>query len=431
MRLDVFSRRRHLAGNHPTSMAALLGLALAAAPAAWLGVGCTEDACEGGCVPGVGAGTTASGTVSATGGGGTGGVGAAGGTVDGGPDAPPPVAYSFAVFGDNQFATTSCTSGVPERLAVPEAVRVLAPTFLLHTGDLMDHGYEDGAYAQLVSCYSDMLAEVPFFPTPGNHDMGSGGISAYQTFLEEQLFTRNASVWSGDYDADVVIAYEDDPNDYSTDFSNPTHLDVVPSGVSFETFYAMRFENALFLSFEQGTRWWSNTPKSWLETHLSAAQSDPSVEHVFVMMHHPLYSCHMAESASGECLLPVRTAYETLFRDYDVTIAFAGHTHLYDRFYVPDDGTPTRQDPPPSSYPHDGQGVHYLVTGGAGPLPSGCSPPPAPRQELSYDYLQTRRCGHHVTEVEVLGGKLTVRIIGVDGSASDYTTEQWDEFTIE
>ena len=260
--------------------------------------------------------------------------------------------------------------------------------------------------------------------------MGSGGIWAFKTYLEEQLFDRNADVWTGDYGGDVTVWYEDDPNEYSTDWDNKTHLDVVPSGVSYETFYAIRHANALVLSFEQGTRWWSNTPKSWLETHLAAAHTDPAIDHVFVIMHHPLYSTRMAELDSGECIQPVRNHYEQLFRDYDVTAVFAGHTHIYDRFYVPDDGTPTQTDQPPAVYAHDGQAVHYVVTGGAGPVP-GCSPPPTVLHEFSFNYAQAQGCGHHFVRVDVEGSSLRFRVIGVEGSATDYTTTQWDEFRIE
>jgi hypothetical protein len=340
--------------------------------------------------------------------------------------------FSFAVFGDNQFSTTSCTSGTPERMAIPEAIRDLDPTFVLHTGDLMDHGYEDGAYDHFVSCYADLFAETPFFPTAGNHDMGNGAIWAYKSYLEKQFFIDNPAAWAGDYAADFTVAYEDDPNEYSTDFDDKSHLDSVPSGVSWETFYAMRHENAVLISFEQGTRWWSNTPKTWLEGHLAAAKADPDVDHVFVTMHHPMYSTKMAEESDSECVGPVRGYYESLFRDHDVTLVFAGHTHIYDRFHVPDDGSHTRQTPPPTSYDHDAEEVHYLVAGGGGgPLREGCDPMPDPREEHSYGYSQTRGCGYHFVHVEVVGPALTVRVIGVEGSRDDYTTTVWDEFRIE
>jgi hypothetical protein len=422
------------------AIGALLALNAAAGVFTLAGAGCGDEACEGSCVPGYGV----HGGGGANGGGGSGagagGSGTAGTQPDGGapggdagPDAPPPVSYSFVVFGDNQFATESCTSGVSTRLAVPEVVRTLAPTFVMHVGDLMDHGYDPGAYAKLVSCYQGMLDERPFFPTPGNHDMGSGAILDYKAYLEGQLTTRNAAAYGGSYGNDFAVSYEDDPTAYSTDPSNPGSTSDVPSGFSFKTFYAMRFESAYVLSFEIGTRWWSNTPKSWVHKHLDAARADPSIEHLFVIMHHPLYSTHMEETLSGsECVKPVRDSYEQLFRDHDVTLVFNGHVHLYEHFAVPDNGAATNQSPPPTSYAHDGTAVHYVTTGGGGgPLPGGCSPPPSPKQQFSYGYLQTRNCGYHVTRVQVEGHKLTVSAIAVAGDASSQSTTVWDEFTLE
>jgi hypothetical protein len=345
------------------------------------------------------------------------------------PDSAPPPAptFSFVVFGDNQFATTSCTSGVPERLAVPEVVLDLKPDFVVHTGDLMDHGYESGAYAKFVSCYSGMLAKHPFFPTMGNHDAGSGGVLKYKSFLENQLTTRNAKAWGSGYKSAFNVSYNDDPTNYSTSFSSPNYNQSVPSGVSFKTFYAYRHKNAYFISFEQGTRWWTNTPTTWVEKHLKKAHADPSIDHIFVHMHHPMYSTTMAESSSsGECIQPVRKVYEALFRKYDVTMVFSGHAHLYDRFYVPDDGSKTRQDPPPTSYPHDGSAIHYIVTGGGGGGLNSCGL----KQEKSYDYFQSRACVFHVTRVQVKGKQLTVSVVKVTGSASSYTKKVIDTFAV-
>lgn len=346
---------------------------------------------------------------------------------------PPPAVFSFVAIADTQFATNSCTSGVSERLALPRAIAARSPAFVIEAGDLMDHGYEDGAYDRFRTCYDPVLSQTPFFPTMGNHDAGNGAVLKYKEFLEQQLFTTNAAVVGPTYSSDFVVAYEDDPTEYSTSFNSPSHRPDLPSGVSFKTFYAFRYQNSYFISFEIGTRWWSNTPKSWVEKHLQAARSDPSIEHVFVFMHHPLYSTTMAESSSsGECIEPVRRNYEALFRQYDVTLVFAGHAHMFERFYVPDDGSSTRASPPPSSYPHDGTAVHYMIIGGGGgPLPSGCNPTPGERQEASYNYTQNRRCGYHYAEVQVQGGKLEVQVVGVDGTQDNYSTEVWESFTIE
>lgn len=342
-------------------------------------------------------------------------------------DAPPPVAFSFVAFADNQFATTSCTSGVSERLAIPKAIVQLKPTFVVEAGDLCDHGYEDGSYAKLLSCYDDMVAALPYFPSPGNHDMSSSGLNNFKPFLEAQLNTRNAKAYGAGYTDDFKIVYGDDTNTYSKDPSNPGSTADVPSGFSWKTFYAFKYANSYFLSFEQGTRYWTNTPKSWVEKHLKAARADPAIDHVFVVMHHPMYSSTMDESSSGECILPVRKQYEALFRQYDVTIAFSGHAHVYDRFYVPDDDHATRQATSP--YPHDGKAVHYIVTGGGGgPLPSTM---PAEKQEKSYDFGQARGRGYHVTHVKVTGKKLEVEVVGVEGSETSFQTSTMDSFRIE
>jgi hypothetical protein len=346
-------------------------------------------------------------------------------------DGPPPASYSFVVFGDNQFATASCTSGIPERLAIPKEVLKLAPTMILHVGDLMDHGQDSGAYAAFEGCYSAMLAKHPFFPTLGNHD--ALGVSNYKAYVEKQILTTNAKVWGSGYKGAFGVVYNDDPTQYSTSFSKPTLTSIVPSGVSFKTFYAFRHQNAYFLSFESGTRWWTNTPKTWVEKHLQAARADPTIEHLFVILHHPFYATTMVETTtdgSTDAVEPVRKHYEALFRKYDVTMVFAGHVHLYEHFYVPDDGSTTRQIPGPKSYPHDGKGIHYLITGGGGgPLP-GCSPMPNERKEKSYNYTQARGCGYHVTRVQVKGKELAVSVVGVKGSATSYTTSSWDSFTV-
>ena len=345
-------------------------------------------------------------------------------------DEPEPVAFGFAITGDNQFATSNCTSGTSERRAVPVLISELDVDFVLHVGDLMDHGYEAGAYEHYEDCWSATLSVLPFFPTVGNHDCGRGAINDYKVYLERQLFVTNPAVYGGDYDTDFAIAYEDDPTEYSTDFDDPSDRSVVPSGVSWETFYAFRFANSYFISMEQGTRWWANTPKTWLEDHLERASSDSTIDHIFVYLHHPLYSSTMAETSDGECVGPVRRHYEEFFQSYDVTIVFSGHAHLYDHHYVPDDGAPTR-DRGDTTYPNDGDAVQYIVTGGAGGGLNPCNPIDRGHVGESWDFYQNRVCAHHVTEVRVDDHRVTVRVHTVEGDHDDYRTEIFDELVLE
>ncbi len=353
------------------------------------------------------------------------------------PVEPAPPSYSFVVYGDNQNATNSRTSGKPERMAVPQAIVALKPDFILHTGDLMDHGYDAEAYDRFREYFAPMLTAAPFFPTMGNHDAGYKGIANYKRFLEATLFNHNPDVYGDEYENAFNIAYNDDPAPYPTSYRSPdirAFRPNVPSGVSFKTFYAFRFRNAYFISFEQGTRWWTNTPKSWVRKHLELARQDAQVEHVFVYMHHPIYSSTMFENppnpakpGAGECVEPVRRHYEDLFREFNVTAVFSGHAHLYDRFYVPDDGSATRAKQPPMTYPHDGRGVHYIVTGGGGgPLNPGHY-----RADLSDKYSQRRKAAHHVMHVQVTGRRLDISMVEVSGGESDYTKTVFDRFAIE
>jgi hypothetical protein len=344
------------------------------------------------------------------------------------PDASPQPPYSFVVFGDTQVPLKSCfIAEFPVMKAFTPAIVALAPALVLHVGDVVDMGREPGAYDSFVSCYGELLH--PLFPTMGNHDEDwSLGILSYRKFLEDQLFTRNPPTVGASYPALFPVTYSDDPTPYSTDPQQPSHQEIVPSGFSYKTFYAFKHGSSYFLSFEQGMPMWTNTPKTWVEKHLKAARADPSIQHVFVFMHYPLYISTSPEYDGSIGLDPVRKHYEPLFRQYDVTAVFSGHAHVYYHSYVPDDGTPTRKTPPPSAYPHDGRAIHYIVTGGA-------SWPPATLadelKEKSYDYVQARATGSFFTRVQVEGKKLSLSVIGLAGDEKSYTTSVWDHFSIE
>jgi len=337
---------------------------------------------------------------------------------------------SFVVFGDSQFSSTSCTSGVPERMAIPRAINALAPDLVLHTGDLMDHGWEKGAYRQFTRCYRALLARTPLFPTMGNHDAALQAHRRYKRYLEQQLLVVNPAVMGSAARQGFALFYADDPTPYSESFRRTSRRDQVPSGVSFKTFYAFRAQNAYFISFEQGTRWWANTPLHWLERHLKRARADAAIRHVFVIMHHPMYSTTMDEQSRSGCVAPVRRLYEPLFRRYDVTMVFSGHAHLYDRFFVPDDHRrtrPRRGVRRPRRFVHDGKGIHYIVTGGGGGPLKHCK---ILKKERSYRYAQRRACVHHVTRVQIQGGQLEVSAVRVRGSAASYRADVIDRFVI-
>lgn len=348
---------------------------------------------------------------------------------------PVPDSFSFVVFGDNQCAVNSAVSGVPERQAIPRLVRRLQPAFVLHTGDLMDRGENPQAYPRFHEYYHEMLSAAPFFPTLGNHD--ALGVHNYKAFLGDLLSRHNPQVYAGDYVRDFAVCFEDDPVMYPADFKSPLRHDFqpdVPTGVNFKTNYAFRYRNACFISLEVGTRWWSNTPRSWLERHLQRAAADPGIQHIIVWLHHPIYSVSMRETppdpaqpGSGECLAPVREAYEPLFQKYRVSIVFSGHVHAYEHLFVPTDKQPSSGKFSDGRFPGRDGGIHYQVTGGGGgPLNRSSSG----RQELSQAFLQQRFCAYHVLQVTVRGGELQVQALKLQGGPDEFTTAVADAYIL-
>lgn len=344
----------------------------------------------------------------------------------------------FVVFGDNQQAVNSADSGVRERLAAPRVIRDLKPDFVLSVGDLMDRGEAPGVYEKFAEYQQPFLAAVPFFPTMGNHD--ALGVAQYKRYLEKQLLEVNPKVFGPEkYAAAFKVFYGDDPVEYPTGFKSPDvakFKNVVPSGVNFKTNYAFAYRNCYFISMETGTRWWSNTPLPWLEKHLAAAAADPAIEHIFVYLHHPLYSTAMHDTppdpkkpGSGECMRPVREAYEPLLKKYRVRMVFSGHVHNYEHLFVPFDGAPTRPAagaPRPEHY-RAADGIHYLITGGGGgPLGKIGDVNRGP----SYQFRQTGATGYHVLDVEVDGVDVTVRMVRVAGGAADFSGSVADRFAV-
>ena len=344
-------------------------------------------------------------------------------------------AFSFVVLGDTQFHLNDCHAGPSELNALPDAVLRLKPKFMLHVGDLMHEARDPGTYHIFNACLARMLDRVPMFPAVGNHDMDYDlGVVNFREYLQHQLFVRNAALVGDSYAGEFPITYRDDPATYSENKEEPREFDLVPSGFSHKLFYAFRHRNAYFVIFEVGTRWEVCTPLAWVERHLRMARADTSIDHLFVVIHKPLYNTYMEEVGGGDNLVSVRWPYEALFREYDVTTVFSGHAHMYERFYVPDDGSPTRsKNRPRQCYTQDGQGVHHVTVGpcGSAYMPGDyCQNFPEPREEPSLAFMQGRGCGHNLARVTVRGKDLDVEIVGYEGKPNAVRTRVWDSFTV-
>jgi hypothetical protein len=117
----------------------------------------------------------------------------------------------------------------------------------------------------------------------------------------------------------------------------------------------------------------------------------------FVYMHRPCYNFSGHQSRWGYDKWP------ELFRKYKIDIAFAGHSHIYERFY------PMRPIDEPQSWP-----VTYITTGGAG---AGLY-----KKTDNYTSLAFAESINHFVDVKISGDTLKLRTIDNKRSVIDSLT---------
>lgn len=258
--------------------------------------------------------------------------------------------FSFVVFGDSR------ANAVTHR-AVVERIRAEVPDFVLETGDMVDDGLSERSWQQFFDVEHDLMRDTVVFPAIGNHDRQGPHRSV---------------------------------DNFRRYFSVP---DSAPDG---ERYYSFSYGNSRFIVLDSNVYSFALTDQTaWLGSELAAARVDSTVEHVFVVMHHPPFSVSL--HGGNEAL---RQVWTPLFARYRVDAVFSGHDHVYSRAS------------------HDG--VRYFVSGGA-----GASLYPRARRPSSIDREATRyfeRVNHYL-RVYVVGGFVEVTAVRVDGSVIE--TMSW------
>jgi len=185
---------------------------------------------------------------------------------------------------------------------ISELITKLAPDFIISMGDLVPDG---GRFEQWGPNYfqptADLMNHVPLISTVGDHDTKS---DAAENFNHYFRFTEDhEKIW------------------FSYDYG-PAHF------VSLD--YRGYNDSAMIAWFEE-----------------DMAQSDAKWK--FVYLHRPSYNLGGHRSSWGAGVWP------ELYRKHKVDIVFAGHSHLYERFF------PMKPTNKPDAWP-----VTYITTGGAG-----------------------------------------------------------------
>lgn len=180
--------------------------------------------------------------------------------------------YKFIVWGDSQFQNPD------EFEKIVKETELLKPAFVIHTGDMI-HGYTydiNNARRQWKR-FKKQIAPltVPFYPTPGNHDVTTKEIQpAFQeAWGKDKLF-------------------------YSFDYKN-SHFIIL------NVFLDQQFDTIPDNEF------------AWLERDLEKSKN---ADHIFLSFHSPLY---LKKNYDWK---PV----QQLLKKYNVEAVFTGHYHIYD-----------------------------------------------------------------------------------------------------
>ncbi len=215
-------------------------------------------------------------------------------------------------------------------------------TFAKNNGDepadlfvmLGDNAYNQGTDMEhqgaVFDVYTDILATTPVWPTIGNHEMGSLGVSTTTSPNDYAILGDGAN--GGPDPA------PNSPMPYLNIFTLPTDGEVggLPSGT--EQYYSFDYANVHIVSLDSqlSIRDADNRAAmmQWLKDDLMSNNQDWTI----VIYHHPPYTkgSHDSDKELGgidQPIFAIREDFTPIFEQYGVDLAYAGHSHIYERSY--------------------------------------------------------------------------------------------------
>ncbi len=253
--------------------------------------------------------------------------------------------FHFLVYGDTR-------TDHPMHREVVGLIGDRAPDFYLNTGDIV----EDGDDADMWQIFFDIehtpMSRMVMWPVMGNHDHRTNT-------LYDDLFHVDSDSGTSRY--------------YSFDYSN-CHFVVLCSEDDFSP---------------------SSTQYQWIDNDMSAARSDPAVEHIFAFYHRPSFS----SGWHGSEEMPLAEYLHPLFQKHGVEIVFNGHDHDYERSTV--------------------DGILYIVTGGGGaPYPPLLDEDQPPRPDQN-PHRQVFFGVFHAVDCAVAGQEVRCEMIDLTRTVRD------------
>jgi len=260
--------------------------------------------------------------------------------------------YNFKTYDDNQeqfsFVAMGDSRSNPEIFAkIMQQSSSVNPEFIISMGDVVENG---GNYEQwenyFFSITEGVFESTPIISTLGDHEGDGDNGELFRYFLRKKEVV-DKQWFSFDYGSAHFI---------SLDYRHPGNQEMI----------------------------------DWFIEDITSANKKWN----FVYMHRPSYNLGGHRSTWGKGIWP------ELFREYNIDIVFAGHSHLYERFY------PVRPENQPNAFP-----VTYITTGGAG----------AGLYEVSTNerVLAKAESVNHFTDVNITGDTLSLQAIRMNGSLLD------------
>ncbi len=250
--------------------------------------------------------------------------------------------FSFVVLGDSRSKPKIFN-------AIIEQIKKMKPDLIIGNGDLVAKGGNTAHWQkQFFDPAKDLLGRIPFLTSVGDHE------SDEVDGDEAKLFTRYL-------------------------FPRKDHLKLWYS-------YDLGDAHFIFLDWrypdsEEMINWFQedvkNSDKQWK----------------FVVMHRPVYNLGGHHLAWGNEVWPV------LFRENKIDIVFAGHSHLYERFY------PMSPAVEPGLWP-----VTYITTGGAGA---------SLYESITNKAMAYTRSVNHFLKINIDKNKLVLKAFDVEGNVLD------------
>lgn len=303
---------------------------------------------------------------------------------------------------------------------------------------LGDNAYNQGTDLEhqraIFEVYPELLQTTSLWPTIGNHEMGSLGIS------------RSADISSYE-----LLGEEDnggpdpEPNTmpYLNIFTLPANGEAGGLASGTEQYYSFDYANVHVVSLDSQLSIRDDDQRAamlqWLIDDLSANSLDWTI----VIFHHPPYTKGSHDSDDelfdiDQPIFAIREEFTPVFEDYGVDLVYSGHSHIYERSvylsdhtglsstYDADTNAELNDDGEPASGQDDQQytqvtrsgaddKVVYTVAGNGGKVTTLSEGYPHPAH-----FFSDLTVGSVV--IDVNDAQLTASFINAEGAVLDYFT---------